>query len=261
MKKHAENYIKDYWESQGMSHGESHWASWGDNWMLDLEIETIGAHISDGDDVLDVGCANGYSTFRQYENNSLNCITGIDYAKNMIEAALSQKKKRKCPDNLKFYVGNVEKLDFKDDSFDVVYTTRVLINLSTWEMQKKGIEECLRVTKPGGKIIFSEGFWEPLVTLNALRAIVQLPPLVEHDFNRYIKQNRLKEYMDNMNLNYDIEDFSSLYYLGSRFVRELVTDVDSYPGFTNPINKIFFDIEKKFSGGGVGIQKAVVITK
>jgi hypothetical protein len=52
-----------------------------------------------------------------------------------------------------------------------------------------------------------------------------------------------------------------MYYLGSRLVRELVTDIDSYPGFTNPINKVFFDIEKKFSGGGIGVQQAVVINK
>lgn len=32
-------------------------------------------------------------------------------------------------------------------------------------------------------------------------------------------------------------------------------------GFTNPINRLFFKMEKQFSGGGMGIQQAVVITK
>ena len=41
----------------------------------------------------------------------------------------------------------------------------------------------------------------------------------------------------------------------------LATDVDSYPGFSNPINKIFFDLEREFSGGGMGIQKAIIIKK
>jgi len=90
---------------------------------------------------------------------------------------------------------------------------------------------------------------------------MQLPSLVEHDFNRYIKQSSLEEYLELMNLRYDIEDFSSLYYLGSRLIRELVTDPDSYPGFSNPINKIFFDLEREFSGGGFGIQKAIIIKK
>ena len=74
-------------------------------------------------------------------------------------------------------------LAFADSSFDVVYTTRVLINLPAWDQQVTGIMECLRVARPGGKVILSEAFWEPLVLINAMRALVRLPSLVEHDFN------------------------------------------------------------------------------
>ena len=42
--------------------------------------------------------------------------------------------------------------------------------------------------KRAASVIFSEAFWEPLTRLNALRALAGLAPLVEHDFNRYIKQ-------------------------------------------------------------------------
>ena len=31
--------------------------------------------------------------------------------------------------------------------------------------------------------------------------------------------------------------------------------------YSNPINKIFFEIEKDFSGGGFGIQQAYIIDK
>jgi len=47
--------------------------------------------------------------------------------------------------------------------------------------------------------------------------------------------------------------------LRSRFLRELVTDLAAFPGFTNPINKIFYEIQKHFSGGGMGIQEAIII--
>lgn len=255
------DHIKAYWEQQGKTHLDSHWASWGDNWMMDLEIETIGAHLKDGDSVLDVGCANGYSTFRQAQTHQLRAITGVDFSENMIQAARLGKEKYHGLTETKFEVGDVRKLAFPDNAFDVVYTTRVLINLPTWEEQKVGIEECLRVTRPGGTVIFSEGFWEPLMLLNAMRTLKQLPPLVEHDFNRYIKISQLEEYLQEKKLVYQLEDFSSIYYLGSRFLRELVTDPKAYPGFTNPINQLFFEIEKKYSGGGFGIQQAVVITK
>lgn len=255
------DHIKAYWEQQGKTHLDSHWASWGDNWMMDLEIETIGAHLKDGDSVLDVGCANGYATFRQAQTHQLRAITGVDFSENMIQAARLGKEKYHGLTETKFEVGDVRKLAFPDNAFDVVYTTRVLINLPTWEEQKIGIEECLRVTRPGGKVIFSEGFWEPLMLLNAMRTLKQLPPLVEHDFNRYIKISQLEEYLQEKKLVFQLEDFSSIYYLGSRFLRELVTDPKAYPGFTNPINQLFFEIEKNYSGGGFGIQQAVIITK
>jgi SAM-dependent methyltransferase len=255
----TKDHIKEYWESQASIHGDSHWASWGDNWMIDLEINTISKYIKNGDRVLDIGCANGYSTFKQAELHKLSSIDGVDFSKNMIAHAKKQKKNLSC--NINFNEGDIRKLEFQDNTFDIVYTTRVLINLPTWEQQMKAISECIRVVKPNGIVILSEGFWEPLMLLNAMRSLKNLPPLVEHDFNRYLKLSILEKHLESLNVSYEIEDFSSIYYLGSRFLRDLVTDPSLYPGFSNPINKIFYEIEKDFSGGGMGIQQAVIINK
>lgn len=255
------DFIKEYWENQGKNHKSSHEASWGDIYMLQLEIDTIGQYLGSDMSILDVGCANGFSTFRQNEKNSFRSIVGIDYAENMIKEANLAKEMRQLDDKIRFEVGDVRAINFPDNSFDVVYTTRVLINLPNWQEQQQGMLECLRVAKPGGTVIFSEAFWEPLVLLNALRALKQLEPLVEHDFNRYLKMNRLKEFLESMALAHEIVDFSSIYYLGSRFLRELVTDASAYPGYSNPINEIFFNIERNFSGGNFGIQQAVVVRK
>jgi ubiquinone/menaquinone biosynthesis C-methylase UbiE len=256
----SKDHIKEYWESQGQTYGESHWASWGDNWMIELEIETIGKYIKDGDCVLDIGCANGYSTLRQARSHKLASITGIDFASNMVRAAQEIVQRKDGDDNIIFLEGDIRSLNFPDNIFDIVYTTRVLINLATWKEQVQGIEECIRVVKPNGIIVLSESFWEPLMLLNAMRILKDLPPLVEHDFNRYLKRSALESYLQTLNVNYQIEDYSSIYYLGSRFLRELVTDPAAYPGYSNPINKIFYEIERQFSGGGMGIQQAVIIT-
>lgn len=254
-------HIKNFWELQAERHEDSHWASWGDNWMIDLEIQTIGEYISPGDKVIDIGCANGYSAFKQYEIRKPASIVGIDFAKNMIEFANRSLDLRSDSENLKFEVGDVRSLGFPDASFDVAYTTRVLINLPTWEEQKEAISECLRVVKPGGKLILSEGFWEPLCKLNAVRMLCNLSPLVEHDFNRYIKSDRLRTYLESQKVRYTINDFSSIYYLGSRLLRELITVPEEFPGFSNPVNELFFNIEQQYSGGGFGIQQAVIIEK
>ena len=254
------DFIKQTWDNQAEKHKESHWASWGDNYAISLEVENIAKYIKEGDNVLDIGCANGYSTFEQFNRNKIK-IHGVDYSEKMIEHAQESKKNKKLGDQITFSVGDIRQLDFEDNFFDVTYTTRVIINLPNWKEQVNGISECIRVTKKGGIIILSEAFWEPLVLLNSLRTLKNLVPLVEHDFNKYLKKQSLEKLLKDALLKYEIIDFSSIYYLGSRFLRELVTKVDDYPGYSNPINEIFYNIEKDYSGGGFGIQQAYVIYK
>lgn len=255
------DFIKEYWENQASTFKDSFKASWGDNFMLALEAETIGRNITKNATILDVGCGNGYSIFQQLKKHQVKSIVGIDFSENMIAHANITKRAQKLGDNVNFETGDIRCLRFDDNSFNVVYTTRVIINLPNWQEQRQAVSECLRVAKPGGKVIISEAFWEPLILLNSLRTLKQLPPLVEPDFNRYIKKQRLEEYLKERKIKYEIDDFSSIYYLGSRFLRELVTDISKYPEFTNPINEIFYNIEKQFSGGGFGIQQAYILTK
>lgn len=255
------DFIHEFWENQAAKYGTSHTASWGDNWAIALETDTIARQLKDGDMVLDVGCANGYSAFEQLERHRLKSLTGVDFSAHMIAAARKAHAERKAGEQLSFQEGDIRKLAFPDAGFDAVYTTRVLINLPNWEEQVDGIRECLRVARPGGTVILSEAFWEPLQLLNALRALKQLPPLVEHDFNRYLKKTKLESWLREAGLEFSVEEFSSIYYLGSRFLRELVTDPAAYPGYSNPINEIFYNIERDYSGGGFGIQQAYVIRK
>ena len=255
------DFIHAFWEGQARKHGTSPEASWGDQFMIALEIDTVAQHLADGQAVLEAGCANGHAAFEQLERHRLARLVGVDYSAQMIVAALQAKAERKLDGRIEFREGDVRALPFPDASFDVVYTTRVLINLPTWPEQVTAIRECLRVARPGGKVLFLEAFWEPLVLLNAMRALRQLPPLVEHDFNRYLKKQRLEDWLRAERLEFVVEEFSSVYYLGSRFLRELVTDASAYPGYSNPINEIFYDIERRFSGGGLGVQQAYVVRK
>jgi ubiquinone/menaquinone biosynthesis C-methylase UbiE len=257
------DFIKAFWEKQGSTHRGSHTASWGDRLAIELEIETISRHIKPGDRVLDIGCANGFSTFRQYELNPAARYTGVDYAVSMIEhanEALAEKKL--SADKIRFSVASILDLPFPDSAFEVAYTTRVLINLSTWEQQQRGIVQALRVVRKGGLLVVSEGFWEPLCLLNSLRLLVGLPPLAEHDFNRYLKKAKLEAWLNEQRLSFEVEDFSSVYYLGSRVLRELIQKEElPFGDYSSPVNKLFYDIEREYSGGGMGVQQAYVIRK
>jgi ubiquinone/menaquinone biosynthesis C-methylase UbiE len=253
------DFIKDYWNRQAAKHKSNHSASWGDNYAIELEIESISKYLTPGTKVLDVGCANGFSTFRQLQTG-VKHITGVDFSETMIKYAKERKENEQIQ-NVDFLIGDIRKLPFANDTFDCTYTTRVLINLPNWDDQILGIEECLRVTKTNGIVVFSEAFYEPLVLLNSLRTLRNLEPLVEHDFNRYLKISKLEELLNKKNLKFMKDDFSSVYYLGSRFLRELISKIEDYPGYSNPINKIFYELEKSYSGGGFGIQMIYVIEK
>jgi ubiquinone/menaquinone biosynthesis C-methylase UbiE len=253
-------FIKEYWNNQGQIYKESHWASWGDYYMIELEIELISKQLENHDLVLDVGCANGYSTFEIFQRNKTLQLKGVDLSEEMIRIAnLKLKHETGLNNSIQFEVGDICNLKFDKSIFNKVFTTRVLINLPNWEDQKKGISELIRVTKKGGKVIICEAFWEPLVLLNSLRSLKNLPVLEEHDFNRYLKVKKLENFLTDLGVRFSRVDFSSVYYLGSRFLRELVTDITQYEGYSNPINKIFFELEKDFSGGGFGIQQAYII--
>ena len=254
------DFIKSYWDSQGKTFGSSHVASWGDHNIIQLEIDTIAANIPEGSDVLDVGCANGYSSFNQLQRNPRS-ITGLDYSETLIEAAKKEWERHPEKEKLSFDIGDVREIEFPDGKFDVVYTTRVLINLPNWEDQVQGIKECLRVAKKGGTVIFSEAFWEPLQKLNALRIVAGLTPLVEHDFNRYLKSPKLEDLLGAEKVSFEVNDFSSIYYLGTRFIRDLVQEKDQIEGFKNPFNDAFLEIEQGYTAKDFGVQKAYIVRK
>ncbi|MDM5271183.1 methyltransferase domain-containing protein [Sulfurovum sp. zt1-1] len=100
--------------------------------------------------VLEVGAGTG-KNFPYYDRKSVE-LTAIDFSEGMLEVA--QKKKNNLRwDSLKLLQMDVEKMDFKDNSFDFVISTFVFCTVSD---PQEGLKEIMRVLKPGGKAIFLE---------------------------------------------------------------------------------------------------------
>lgn len=255
------DHILETWNAQALKFGQSHEVSWGDLNMISLEIDQISSRIGAGKTVLDIGCANGYSTKQIVERVAPESLLAADFSPEMVVQAKKLLGSISIP-AVKIFQSDIRNIEVPSSSVDVCFAIRTLINLPTWNDQLRGIQECIRVTKPGGKVLLSEGFWEPLVRLNTLRQVFGLAPLVEHDFNRYLKQERLENWLKSLKLSYEIVEYSSLYYLGTRIVRELATNHKSFPGFSNPINGEFARLAQKYPQcGGIGVQQLVVISK
>jgi ubiquinone/menaquinone biosynthesis C-methylase UbiE len=138
--------IREFWTNQALQHGQSSNASWSDRMVIELEIQELCKHIVDGDRVLDIGCANGYSTVQLALNRRVS-ILGLDYVPEMIREARARVAADLGikADKVSFDLGDITALNQPAGTFDTVVVARVLINLGSWERQQKGLGEALRM--------------------------------------------------------------------------------------------------------------------
>lgn len=101
--------------------------------------------------VLDVGCGPGILINEIIEDKKCEYF-GIDISEKMIKKAEDKHKVDKPKKNIHFRVGNAEKLDFPDKSFDVVIALGLLEYLDN---PKDAFKEINRVLKDDGELIVS----------------------------------------------------------------------------------------------------------
>lgn len=95
--------------------------------------------------VLDVGCANGYST-HCWSRGCTFRVTAIDKSAEMVEVACSHY-------GMNAIVADMTALPFPDGTFDAVVIKRALCNLESHAQQDLAIRECFRVTRLNGIVI------------------------------------------------------------------------------------------------------------
>jgi SAM-dependent methyltransferase len=141
-----------------------------------------------GKQLLDIGCGDGTSTLRFAPH--FERAVGLDYVEEFVararDAALHEQVS-----HADFHVGdatNLSALRERYGLFDIAISIRCLINLATWENQKKGIEEAARSVRPGGLYILSEGWQEGMDGLNDARQAVGLRPMALAPYNLLIRR-------------------------------------------------------------------------
>lgn len=94
--------------------------------------------------LLDIGCADGTTTFQIHKYFPNLKITGLDYYREAIVFA------RRTKPQIKFVIGDVHKLPFRNRSFDIVSAIETLEHLQN---PKQALSEIYRVLKPKGYLV------------------------------------------------------------------------------------------------------------
>ena len=257
------NEIREFWTKQALEFGESHAASWSDHRVMEMEIREILQRLDDDDRVLDVGCANGWSTLNFAAQKKLEII-GLDYIPEMIHQARRRlaRAEKHIKGSVEFDVGDVTALAHPSGTFDKLIVIRVVINLADWARQCLALRECARVIKPGGLLLLSEATVQGWQRLNALRAEWLLPPITMPPFNLYLDEEAVvSEVAPDLEL-VDLVNFASTYFVGTRVLKPLLAQV--LPGaidYTNPDmewNRWFSQLP---AAGDYGTQKLFVFRR
>lgn len=162
---------EDFWRTRAKNYEKLEWAIKGGYLHKFLDA----GKFESSDEVLDIGTGTGI--IAHTISPFVEKVIGVDISEDMLSHAFDHRT-----DNEEFMHMDATSLTFKDETFSKLTARMVFHHIL--ENTQKAMDECHRVLKPGGKMIFSEG----------------VPPS-EHVKAFYTKMFRLKEdrltFMDN----------------------------------------------------------------
>lgn len=139
------------------------------DWVAAASLGFLRRAAKDRRRVLEVGCGDGNLLGRL---NAGATRWGLDQSGEMLAVA-----KRTTDPSITYVHGDATSLPFRERAFDLVYTSRCLINIQDPQRQLMALRELVRVTEPGGTVIVIENFAEGRRTLERACKRFRLAPL------------------------------------------------------------------------------------
>ena len=110
--------------------------------------------LSEESRIADIGCGTGGQTMVMAQHVPGH-ITGIDLFPIFIDLFNGNARQRNLQDRVKGIIGSMDKLPFKDEEFDLIWSEGAIYNIGF----ERGLNEWLKYLKTGAYIAVSEVSW------------------------------------------------------------------------------------------------------
>ncbi|MEK6730684.1 MAG: class I SAM-dependent methyltransferase [Pseudomonadota bacterium] len=217
--------IQTHYNKEATNKGSSKESTMHDIFIRDKEIEfifnTIDKTYKKQDKnltILDVGCGNGYLLSQLSARYPDFKFHGLEFNKELYKLASERTLK-----NVQLIQDDCRKDNFKPNSFDIVISERVLINLLSKEDQITAIEKIYTILNTDGIFIMIESFIEPLVNLNKAQQELCLTEMKPAYHNNYLSESIIDEMKNTgfTEINTSIpQNYLSTHYFTARVLHE-----------------------------------------
>ena len=149
--------IKEFWRDRGEKYGSSCKATLRETTVRYAEIRILKKYLRDGQEIVDIGCGNGFSTI-QWAKSIKSDFLGIDCVPEMIDLAHNEFERDKLSlrGRLEFQIADVTRLELNRTSFDIAITERCLQNLTCFTEQLNAIKSICGILKNEGLFLMLE---------------------------------------------------------------------------------------------------------
>ena len=151
--------------------------------------------------ILEAGCGTGRFCCLLAKNFPNSKVIGMDVSPNSHKIANSLKEYLKVS-NVSFETGNLFQIPYPKDYFDIVFNDGVIehFSLEDTPTYKDALQEMIRVTKPGGKVIVDVPNWYCLPHSLYKWILNKLGRLFEYGYEKSFRHKDLIELFREFNL-------------------------------------------------------------
>lgn len=243
--------VQQYWDERARGAELNPNATTDDVYLRELEVRTLAGALSalghTAPRILDLGCGDGYTTLKVAQQVKSASFVGVDYSDCMIGNALRRLEGESdhLRSRVEFGTGDATRLreKFQPGTFDVVISSRCLINLTSEEAQFSAVADIANILKPNGHYLAVENFEEGQTELNTLRTGLGLPEIPVRWHNLFFRE---PEYLRRAGQHFSkvkIRNFTSAYYYATRVIYSKYCQMKgTKPDYQHEIHQLAIDL-------------------